>query len=93
MGAVKAADIQDRDFLAAVAEIQRIGGSWANWRRSREYGNGEGGIMDRFPEVPEKVMYAKARRLLKRELMTGCACGCRGGFELTPSGRDLLKER
>jgi hypothetical protein len=31
---------------------------------------------------PEKVVLAKLRRLVKRGVITGCACGCRGDFEL-----------
>lgn len=30
----------------------------------------------------EKVLLAKLKRLIKRGLITGCACGCRGDFEL-----------
>lgn len=38
-----------------------------------------------FPEAPEKVVLAKLRSLIKRKLMTGCPCGCRGDFELPVS--------
>lgn len=31
---------------------------------------------------PEKVVLAKLQKLIKRGLITGCACGCRGDFEL-----------
>lgn len=31
---------------------------------------------------PEKVVLAKLRSLIKRGLLAGCACGCRGDFEL-----------
>lgn len=31
---------------------------------------------------PEKVVLAKLRSLVKRGLLDGCACGCRGDFEL-----------
>lgn len=42
------------------------------------------------PGVPAKVALAKAKRLIKRGLLNGCACGCRGDFELTDAGRELL---
>lgn len=32
--------------------------------------------------VPYKVVEAKARRLIRRGLLTGCTCGCRGDFEV-----------
>lgn len=31
---------------------------------------------------PEKVVLAKLRSLIKRGLLTGCYCGCRGDIEL-----------
>jgi hypothetical protein len=34
------------------------------------------------PGVPEKVVLAKAKRLMRRGLISGCACGCRGDFEV-----------
>lgn len=35
---------------------------------------------DPAPGVPLKVVLAKARRLINRGVITGCACGCRGDF-------------
>lgn len=40
--------------------------------------------------VPEKVLLAKAASLIRRNLMHGCTCGCRGDFELTLEGGDLI---
>lgn len=37
---------------------------------------------DCFPDVPEKVVLAKLRKLLKRGLVRGCGCGCRGDWRL-----------
>jgi hypothetical protein len=34
------------------------------------------------PGVPEKVVLAKAKRLIARKLLDGCPCGCRGDFEI-----------
>ena len=39
-------------------------------------------IADRLPEYPPKVVIAKCRSLIKRGLMHGCTCGCRGDFYL-----------
>src|SRR5690242_601315 len=33
-------------------------------------------------EVPWKVVLAKAAKLIKRGVMDGCSCGCRGDFDL-----------
>ncbi len=35
-----------------------------------------------MPDVPEKVLLAKLRSMVKRGLIRGCACGCRGDFHL-----------
>jgi hypothetical protein len=32
---------------------------------------------------PQKLVIAKARKLMRRGLLEGCDCGCRGDFELT----------
>ncbi|MBL7487125.1 hypothetical protein [Frankia sp. AgW1.1] len=37
------------------------------------------------PVIPEKIVLAKAKRLIRRGLLEGCACGCRGDFEAHPS--------
>lgn len=40
---------------------------------------------DELTGVPEKVVRAKAKRLIQRGLIDGCVCGCRGDFQI--SGR------
>lgn len=37
--------------------------------------------------LPEKLVLAKMRGLIRRGLVSGCACGCRGDFKLTEKGR------
>lgn len=49
------------------------------------------GYLSDVPGVPEKVVIAKAKRLIGRGLIVGCACGCRGDFEITPAGKALLR--
>jgi Mn-dependent DtxR family transcriptional regulator len=41
--------------------------------------------------VDQKLMLAKAERLIERGLMDGCPCGCRGDFELTTAGEELVR--
>lgn len=45
-----------------------------------------------MPIFPSEVILAKARALIRRGLITGCDCGCRGDFELTADGAKLLLE-
>lgn len=40
--------------------------------------------------MPEKVVLAKARALIRRGLLNGCGCGCRGDFEVTYDGETLV---
>lgn len=42
------------------------------------------------PGTPEKLARAKMKSLIKRKLVSGCYCGCRGDFELTDLGICML---
>lgn len=44
-------------------------------------------IRPAFPEwANDKLIRSKMKSLIHRNLVTGCACGCRGDFEITSSG-------
>jgi hypothetical protein len=47
-------------------------------------------IEEELWEYPPKVLLAKLRRLVTRGLLDGCGCGCRGDFEITDGGREIL---
>lgn len=38
------------------------------------------------PGTPEKLQVAKMAMLIRRGLVGGCACGCRGDFVITAKG-------
>ncbi|KKB99462.1 hypothetical protein [Mycolicibacter arupensis] len=93
-----ARDIPDVVFLAAVSCCQdpMPGGDWY-WALRDDVTRVLGGLdrnapvrSDEVPGVPWKVVLAKFRRVKKRGLVDGCDCGCRGDFELTSKGRELL---
>lgn len=44
-------------------------------------------------EVPPKLLRSKMDSLIRRKLVAGCACGCRGDFTLTDAGRKSLVDR
>jgi DNA-binding Lrp family transcriptional regulator len=71
---MKASDISDAAFVEAVSESARARGhrDATRWDVAERLG------------FPEKVVLAKGRRLIKRGLITGCACGCRGDWEVVP---------
>ncbi len=76
---MKAADIPDDVFLAAVAATEPVSEASA-WRMrwavretlQQQLGTG----------VPEKLFLAKARKLILRKKLHGCPCGCRGDYHL-----------
>lgn len=71
---MKTADIPDEEFLGVVRRINESENRWANtWD-----------IEEAFPGVPPKLLLSKARNLIKRGLMKGCPCGCRGDFDVRP---------
>ena len=83
---MKAADITNEAFLAAVQTAAQIRGhrSATRWDvaavlagHPEDVGQGP----QNYPAMPEKVVLAKARRLIRRRILDGCACGCRGDFE------------
>lgn len=69
-GRQTASDIADEQILPIVTQVMRpIGAS--RWD-----------IAARLPEFPEKVVLAKLGGLVRRGVLSGCACGCRGDFEI-----------
>ena len=45
------------------------------------------GIAHPTLRLPFNLIRAKMKNLVKRGLVYGCTCGCRGDFELSPNGR------
>lgn len=69
---LQAKDIPDADFYEAIRSVNEHRGGWAH----------TGDLVEAFPDAPIKVLIAKAAALIKRGLIDGCACGCRGDFEV-----------
>lgn len=68
---MKTSDIPDEAFLAAVQAVHDSKHMWAaTWEISEAL------------NVPIKLVLSKARRLINRGVLDGCACGCRGDFEI-----------
>lgn len=43
--------------------------------------------------TPKNLVRAKMDSLIRRKLVDGCTCGCRGDFKLTDAGREALATR
>lgn len=82
---MQAKDIPERPILEFIASRN---GSWCFlFERERS----KDSIMWAVDEsTPWKVVLAKMRSLIKRKLVDGCGCGCRGDFNLTDKGRAYL---
>lgn len=87
---MKASDITDLDLIRAVNEAAHQAW-WPNGPQPPPSGRWVC-RWDLGHLGPDKVVLAKARRLIRRGLMDGCDCGCRGDFVLTDAGRELLAE-
>lgn len=83
---MQAKDIPDRPILAFVAENGGIGCHWfvPEGTTSRSV------LCAMPPGTPPKLALAKMKGLMRRGLVGGCGCGCRGDFELTDKGREVL---
>lgn len=70
---VKAADITDAQLLDAVRATQGMHGV-PRWSTTWD-------VQDQLKTYPPKVVLAKIRSAIKRRLIHGCGCGCRGDLE------------
>lgn len=78
-------DIADEPILRFLA---RRNGGWA----TSFSGFGEDVGLAMPADVPQKLKLAKMRSLIKRGLVTGCACGCRGDFGITDAGLAIIAD-
>jgi predicted transcriptional regulator len=48
-------------------------------------------VLDAMPNgINGKLCLTKMKKLIKRGLIKGCHCGCRGDFEITQKGIEYL---
>ncbi len=79
-------DIPDLPILQFLAQQTQ----WATW--------GEGFSMPTVrdampPGVHVDLQIAKMGQLIKRELVKGCPCGCRGDYVITDKGREYIEDK
>lgn len=87
---MKKVQCKDLSTIIILKFLAKYQGRWSTW--------GEGYVMptvqDAMPKgTPEKLQLAKMRSLHKRELVGGCPCGCRGDWEITDKGLELIGEQ
>jgi hypothetical protein len=85
---MQAKDIPERPILEFLRDNTHEF-KWATWFKNT--GGGMPSVRDVVgPDVPDKVLLAKMAALIKRGLVDGCDCGCRGDYWLTPKGHAAL---
>jgi hypothetical protein len=107
---VKASDIDTDVLLALIRECNEArcdySGLQAGWHGGRP-GYGEDQEKEPRPHwanrfdlsnklgVPDNVLLAKCRRLIRNGQLEGCACGCRGDFIVpgTPPSTEVIWAR
>ena len=80
-------DIPDKPIMEFLLKNK---GHLCNW-----YFENEKDVTNAMPKniTSEKLILAKMKQLIKRGLVDGCTCGCRGDFEITQKGEEwLLKQ-
>lgn len=90
-------DIPDRPIVEFIASLN---GRWGTWYG---YLDESGQLPDNsvrraMPEpdgieLPAKLVLAKMAMLIRRGLIDGCPCGCRGDYEITEKGSAFIAER
>ncbi len=81
----KCKDIPDKPILEFLLNNK---GNWCNWHFEDEKD-----VRNAMPNnlASEKLILAKMKQLIKRGLVEGCACGCRGDFEITTKGEQYYE--
>lgn len=76
--ALQCKDIPDRPILEMLAKNPT---QWHNWCWT------EWNVRDAMPPaIPPKLAIAKMRMMIRRGVVDGCPCGCRGDFVITEKG-------
>lgn len=68
--AIQAKHISDDQMLAVVRDLYKPG----------YIGTVLWDIQAAFPDMPPKVVRAKLGQMVRKGVLDGCACGCRGDF-------------
>lgn len=71
-------DIPDRPILEMLAKNPK---QWHTWY------DGKWNVREAMPpDTPPKLVLAKMRMMIRRGVVDGCPCGCRGDFVITEKG-------
>lgn len=83
---IQCKDIPDIPILEF---LESLNGAWANWFGDES----EHSVTRAMPKgIHGRLVLAKMRQLMRRGLVDGCDCGCRGDFVLTDKGKQFLSK-
>jgi len=74
--------------IPILKHVQEHGGIGCNWFDLQDNPRSVRHAMP--PGLPDNLVRAKMRSLIKKRYISGCGCGCRGDFELTRIGLVLV---
>lgn len=78
--------MQTKD-MDKIAVLQRIADIQLTGRSATVFSGFENSIGTAMPDgTPEKLQLAVMKNLIRKGLVDGCCCGCRGDFLLTEKG-------
>ncbi len=93
---MQAKDVPDRPVLEFLTTLSNTWpANWVDLESEKKYDPKYQGhsVLHGMPEgTPRKVALAKMRSLIKRGLVEGCSCGCRGDFKITDDGIKFLRQ-
>ncbi len=78
---MKCKDIPDRPILELLAKNKDVAHNWY------DCGSSQLSVLPAMPKnIPPRLALAKMRMMIRREVVDGCPCGCRGDFVITAKG-------
>lgn len=87
---LQAKDIPDLDVLIAVYRAS-LDGKWGWEGRVRWAFLSD--MEEAFPNYSPKLVRAKMKAMIRKGLLRGCACGCRGDFQFTDKSKALVEAK
>ena len=71
--------------------LDALNGRWAVWyQNDREPYFDNSVQLAMPPNLPSKLIVAKMGQMIKKGIVDGCPCGCRGDYVITEKGKALL---
>lgn len=85
-------DIPDLPVLEFLIGLGDVPANW--WFDSIDDKPYSNSVLNAMPTgTVEKLARAKMGQLIRRDLVQGCTCGCRGDFRITNKGRSFVENQ